>query len=172
MGSSAKSVAEMRSGGKDGVGLRKSQSRRATMERDKKSLWGIQGWIVYQVREEPERIVVKVGKPRKGARCPNCGAMSLRVHQRMGWRQVWHMAVAGRGLYLEFRPRRFWCSECRRAFTETYEEIGKWRRQSRLGEGLLLRELRRQSLSPVRRKARMDYKTLRQLVERAEMGAE
>ncbi len=39
----------------------------------------VQGWNVYGVREEVGRLVVRVGKSRKGANCLRCGERSLRV---------------------------------------------------------------------------------------------
>ncbi len=123
------------------------------MEQGIKGLLRIQGWIVYEVKEEADRVVVRVGRPRKGACCERCGQRSLRVHQRMRWREVWHMAVAGKAVYLKMRPRRYWCRGCGRAFIESYEEVGKWRRRNRVGEALLLRELSGQSFRAVRGKS-------------------
>jgi len=37
-----------------------------------KRLLRVQSWIVYGVREEAGRLVVRVGKSRKGANCPGC----------------------------------------------------------------------------------------------------
>lgn len=53
------------------------------MEEGIRGLLGIQGWIVYLLREQAERVLVRVGRPRKGLRC---GELSLRVYQRMNWR--------------------------------------------------------------------------------------
>jgi transposase len=140
------------------------------MEHDIKGVLGIQGWVVYGTREEAGRLVVRVGQLRRGARCPQCGAPSRRVHQRMGWRHVWHMAVAGTPVYLELRPRRYWCRPCGRAFTEPYRDIRKWGRRSRLGEALLLRELSGQSFGTVTRKTGVGYRALRGVVARADVG--
>jgi len=139
------------------------------MEESIKRLLGIQGWIVYQVREEADRTVVRVGRPKKGARCERCGGLSFAVHQRMRWRQVWHMAVGGRKVYLEIRARRYWCRNCQRAFTEGCKEIRKWGRRSHLAEALLLGELREQSFGVVERKSGLGYRALRGVVERAKV---
>jgi transposase len=132
------------------------------MEESIRGLLGIQGWIVYGVREEADRVLVRVGRPRKRARCERCREVSLRVHQRMKWRRVWHMGIEGKGVYLEIRPRRYWCARCQRAFSESYEQIGKWSRRGRVGEALLKRELSEQSFGAVERKTGFGYRALRE----------
>ncbi len=62
--------------------------RPTTTEKDIKRLLGIQEGIAYRVRAELGRVVVRVGKPREGAKCERCGQISFRVHQRMRWRRV------------------------------------------------------------------------------------
>ena len=88
-----------------------------------KRLLGMPGWIGYGAREEGERLVVSVGKLREEARRERCGKRSFRVHQRRRWRQVRHMGLGGKGVYLELSPSRYWCSRCGRVFTEEQEEI-------------------------------------------------
>lgn len=131
-------------------------------------LLGVHGWMVSGVRDEGERVVVRVGKLRRGARCARCGTQSRGVHQRMRWRRVWHLAVAGQEGSLECRPRRYWCGPCQRPFTEAYEEIRTWGRRSRLSKALLLRELAGQSVGAVTRKTGLGYRAPRGVVERAE----
>lgn len=124
--------------------------------------------MVSGVRDEGERVVVRVGKLRRGARCARCGTQSRGVHQRMRWRRVWHLAVAGQEGSLECRPRWYWCGPCQRPFTEAYEEIRTWGRRSRLSKALLLRELAGQSVGAVTRKTGLGYRAPRGVVERAE----
>jgi len=78
----------------------------------------------------------------------------------MRWREVWHLTVEGRPIYLEFRPRRYWCGGCKRVFTEGFEEMRKWGRRTKLGEALLLGELSNQSFGAVERKTGIGYTAL------------
>jgi transposase len=72
------------------------------------ALLGLQSWIVYRVEPGEGAIEVFVGRPRKEARCPVCGARTRRVHDRARrWRRVLHTWSGHRPVYLRVRPRRF-----------------------------------------------------------------
>jgi len=81
------------------------------------ALLGLQSWIVYRVEPGEGAIEVFVGRPRKEARCPVCGARTRRVHDRARrWRRVLHTWSGHRPVYLRVRPRRFRCQSVHGGF--------------------------------------------------------
>ncbi|MFN3284658.1 MAG: ISL3 family transposase [bacterium] len=106
------------------------------------ALLGLQSWIVYRVERGEGAIEVFVGKPRKEACCPACGARTRRVWGRArGWRRVLHTWCGGLPVYLRVRPRRFRCGQCRKVFVERFAGIRPWGRCTEQAEQVLLREL-------------------------------
>jgi len=54
-------------------------------------LLGLQGWIIYQLKIESDRIDVYAGRPRKEASCPFCQTLTRRVYDRS---RKWYKNVA------------------------------------------------------------------------------
>jgi transposase len=131
------------------------------------ALLGLQSWIVYRVEPGEGAIEVFVGKPRKEARCPVCGARTRRVHDRARrWRRVLHTWSGHRPVYLRVRPRRFRCGSCGKVFTEAFPGIRPWGRTTDYAEGVLLKQLAGRSFRSTAYHLGVGVGTLRRLVLR------
>ncbi|MEW6230043.1 MAG: ISL3 family transposase [Bacillota bacterium] len=124
-------------------------------------LFELQGFVVYGLSVNEAEVCVKVGRPKKEARCPHCGSLTRRVHARpVEWQRKFHGVLDGRRVYLMVRPRRFWCPYCSRAFTESVPGVAKWARRTDRGEMALLSELKASSFLGVARRIGVGYKGL------------
>jgi transposase len=131
------------------------------------ALLGLQSWIVYRVEPGEGAIEVFVGRPRKEARCPVCGARTRRVHDRARrWRRVLHTWSGHRPVYLRVRPRRFRCGSCGKVFTEAFPGIRPWGRTTDYAEGVLLKQLAGRSFRSTAHHGGVGVGTLRRLVQR------
>lgn len=110
------------------------------------ALFDLQGWIVYRFTVSKTQVDIVVGRPRKEAPCPHCGACTTQVHGRAkGRRAKLHSWCDGRPVVLWVRPRRFWCGGCRRAFTERLPDLAPWARRTGHAERALLGALAERS---------------------------
>lgn len=105
-------------------------------------LFGLQSWIVYRWERCEEGFELYVGRPRKEARCPACGVLTRKVHDRpRRWRRILHTWCDRRPVYLGVRPRPFACTACGKVFTERLPGIPPWSRRTQHAEVTLLAEL-------------------------------
>src|SRR5690606_37997215 len=97
------------------------------MKKSIASLLDLQEWIIYRFEMNEHHIDVYAGRPKKEARCPDCHALSHRVHSRTSrWRPKLHTWVDRKPVFLWVRPRRFRCPACGKVFTERLPGIGPW----------------------------------------------
>lgn len=130
------------------------------MKQDILKLVGLQGFILYRMREEVNIVVLGVGRPQKTARCSHCGQTSRHVHQRARKaRRIAHVTVSGRRIVIEVKPRRFRCGNCGRVFTEPLPGVRARSRRTVGAELEAVEELRTGSFGAVRQKLGMAYGT-------------
>jgi transposase len=105
-------------------------------------LFGLPSWVIYRVEHGKDGIDVYVGRPRKEARCPACGTLTRKIHERgRRWRRILHTWCHHQPVYLRVRSRRFRCTTCRKIFTEPLPGIAPWGRRTRHAELALLAAL-------------------------------
>ncbi len=73
---------------------------------------GPKDYKVGEVREDKERIVVKVTVELKERGCPHCGSLKLYRHGVCRPGEVLHSWNNGRRVYLEIYRYRWWCCDC------------------------------------------------------------
>jgi transposase len=131
------------------------------------ALLGLQSWVVYRTEVGEQAVEVFVGRPRKEVRCPACGVLTRRVHDRSRrWRRVLHTWSGQRPVYLRVRPRRFRCGRCGKVFTEAFPGLRPWARATEHTERALLCELAGRSFRSTARHLGVGVGTLRRLVLR------
>ncbi|MGO0123031.1 ISL3 family transposase [Desulfothermobacter acidiphilus] len=128
-------------------------------------LLGLQGWIIYRVKIESDRIDVYAGRPREEASCPSCQTLTRRVHDRSReWRPKLHTRCNGLPVYLWVRPRRFKCPNCGKVFTERFPGIRPRARRTERAEADWLENLKDRSFRRAAEVVRTSPGTLRRLL--------
>lgn len=132
-----------------------------------KAVLGLQGYVVYGLREDGQRVRVRVRIAERRAKCSGCGELSDRVHQRgRGLREVGHVWFRGRQLVLVGRVRRYWCGRCGRPFTERWPGVRVWGRRTEESEREIGLELRAKSFGRIGEERGLNYGVLRRVLER------
>jgi len=130
-------------------------------------MFGLQSWIVYRTVHQSDSIHVYAGRPRKEARCPDCGQLTRRVYDRAReWKRKLHTWCNEKPVYLWVRPRRFQCTACRKVFTERFPGIRPWARRTERAEALLLQRLKAGSFRRAAQESGTSASTLRRLLFR------
>lgn len=110
-------------------------------------MFGLQGWIIYRCETQKDRVDIYVGRPRKEARCVDCGHLTRKVHARsVQWREILHSEANDLPVYLRVKPRRFRCGYCGRVFTEVLPGVEKWGRQTEQAQKRLLKGMAGRSI--------------------------
>ena len=104
------------------------------MEKAIRTLLRLQGWKVYGVWDEGDRVVVRVGPAKRTAGCPHCGHRSGSQHARGRKRTLWHGMVGRRTVALLSRAPRLWCRACHKAFTMPLPGVARWQRRTQEAE--------------------------------------
>nr|MBO2479619.1 hypothetical protein [Bacillota bacterium] len=135
------------------------------MKKSIASLLDLQEWIIYRFEMNEHHIDVYAGRPKKEARCPDCHALSHRVHSRTSrWRPKLHTWVDRKPVFLWVRPRRFRCPACGKVFTERLPGIRPWARMTQKAEAFLLSNLKDRSFRSAARDMNVSPGTLRRLL--------
>jgi len=129
-------------------------------------LLGLKDYKVEQVREDEDRVVVKVTLERREKKCPYCDLTRLYRHGKCKPREVLHSWSNGRRVYLELHRHRWQCCDCGHTFTAGKELVQPRSRLTRQAETEALWQLNARSFSQVTRELRVSYGTLRHLLER------
>lgn len=120
-----------------------------SMRNDIKKLLGLQSVWIDSWEIDERRFVVKIRSPRTGARCPECGRPSKKVHQYHR-RLIKHSIWQSRLVVLDLTKRRFYCRRCQEPFTEIISGID--RKQSTPNfRNVLLKDLAFSSLSQIKK---------------------
>lgn len=135
------------------------------MAQDIAALLDVQGYVVYGVEVKEGEVLLRVGRPRKEARCPRCGRVSRRVHAAGRPCRKLHGWVGARKVYLVLRRRRFLCKECGKTFSEPAPGIRPWARMTDRAQAQLLADLAHSSFSAVARRRGTSYSAIRRVLE-------
>lgn len=130
-----------------------------------KELLGLAGYEVLNITEEhDEEVCVESQAPGEGA-CPHCGVFSSRVHQRSAKpsRILWGF-LGLRRLVLLVRRQRFWCVECKRAFTQRLPGLMPRQRVGVEAQITLLQHLAEHSFSWLARALKVGYWAMRRIL--------
>lgn len=136
-----------------------------TIMKDIGVLLEVQGYVVYGVDVSEREVEVRVGRPKKEARCPHCGRLTRRVHSAGRLCRKLHGWLGPRKVYLVLRRRRFLCQGCGKTFSEPVPGIGPWARMTDRAKLQLLEELAGSSFSAVARRRGTSYPTIRRILE-------
>lgn len=129
-------------------------------------LLGLKDYKVEQVREDEDRVVLKVMLELREKKCPYCNLTRLYRHGMCKLREVLHSWSNGRRVYLELHRQRWQCRDCRHTFTAGKELVQPCSRLTRQAETEALWQLMDRSFSQVTRELRVSYGTLRHLLEK------
>jgi transposase len=128
-------------------------------------LLGLKDYKVEWVREDEDRVVVKVMFDLREKKCPYCDLTRLYRHGKCKPREVLHSWSNGRRVYLELHRHRWQCCNCGHTFTAGKELVQPRSRLTRQAETEALWQLKDRSFSQVTRELRVSYSTLRHLLE-------
>ena len=137
-----------------------------SQENGSKILLGLKDCEVEEVRQDKERVIVKVMLKLKEMNCPHCGSLKLYRHGRCKPRQVLHSWSNGRRVYLELYRQRWRCRACGRTFNEGNQLIQPCSRLTRQAQQEALWQLKERNFSQVKRELGVSYSTLRRLLEK------
>jgi transposase len=132
-----------------------------------KEVLGLAGYEILNITEESdEEVGVDAEAPGEGA-CPHCGVFSGRVHQRSAKpsRILWGF-LGLRRLVLRVRRKRFWCGECKRAFTQRLPGLMPRQRVGVEAQVTLLQHLAEHSFSWLSRALKVGYWAMRRILSR------
>lgn len=90
----------------------------------------LEGLVVLDVAERPDRIDVATMCASKVAACPRCKRASGKVYDRREQRKR-DLALWGKTVWIHLWKRRFRCLYCRRVFTEDDPACGRYKRTTR-----------------------------------------
>lgn len=137
-----------------------------SQDNSSKILLGLKDCEIGEVREDEDRVIVKVILKLEGMNCTYCGSLNLYRHGKCKPREVLHSWSNGRRIYLELHRHRWRCRECGRTFNEGKELIQPRSRLTRQAQQEALWQLKDRSFSQVRRELGVGYGSLRRLLER------
>ncbi len=89
-------------------------------------------------------------------RCSQCGQESTELHQNHP-RIVRDLPISGKTCYLHFTKRRFFCSHCRRPFSERLDFVDPYRDYTRRYQDYVYRLVRENNISYVERIEGLSY---------------
>jgi len=135
-----------------------------SQENGTKIVLGLKDYEVGEVREDKERIVVKVMVELNERSCPHCSSSKLYRHGLCKPRGVLHSRSNGRRVYLELCRHRWRCCDCGHTFNEGSELAQSHSRLTRQAEQEALWQLKDRSFSQVTRELGVGYSTLRRLL--------
>ena len=117
---------------------------------------------VLEVKESEEAIWIKAKRRYDCGVCPECGKTSDRIHSH--WQsKVRDMTILGKKTLLDIEKRRFRCLNGCRPFTEEWDTIAKYQRQTKRYQRHLSQSCRFSSVMEASRKEAIGYKVLDRL---------
>ncbi len=95
-------------------------------------------------------------------RCSQCGQESTELHQNHP-RIVRDLPISGKTCYLHFTKRRFFCSQCRRPFSERLDFVDPYRDYTRRYQDYIYRLVRENNISYVERIEGLSYEVVERI---------
>ena len=100
--------------------------------------------VLKNIQEEAQEITIELELQQKEHLCPECGALTSRVHD-YHYRMIRDLDLRGKRTTLHYRQRRYICPECKKRFTEECSFAGRYQRTSYRVTGKTIDLLRRRS---------------------------
>ncbi len=128
--------------------------------------------VIFDSMEVKEHIFLKVRCPRTWSMCPKCTRSTRKIHNRKV-RYILHSASEGKRVYIACTVRRFFCTRCRKPFTETLPPWMNGRyRYTKIFEESVTKELISESFSEVSKKFGVCGHTLLAILRRRAQSVE
>ena len=131
-------------------------------------LLDIPNYRVISAEIETDKITLDVESASQTATCPHCGKTSKTLHERHP-RIVRDLPISGKPTYLRFVRRRFFCDDCRRAFSESLDFVDERRDYTRRYQHWIFLQVRENNISTVHRAEELTY-TPHRLILRLSSG--
>jgi len=82
------------------------------------SILNLQGVIIYKIEEDKENFNIKIGQPRKPAKCIYCNSNNFIKNGKASTRKIRHgISLSGKAIFLFWLSKRFKCKDCNRTWT-------------------------------------------------------
>jgi transposase len=135
---------------------------------DMATLLNLQGLIIHQIFNKEDCYEVKIGNPGKDPPCPYCKTKKIKKHGFGKTRRIRHgVIISGLPLFLLYRSRRYYCNDCKRAFSKSPPKwlvTGK-QRSSRCCRSQAIRTLKGTSFKETTRQTGLGYGVLRNILD-------
>jgi len=96
------------------------------MNKDIIKMFNLQGYLIDKIESKEKEVILCVRSPRNKALCPYCSNGTNKVHQRHN-RRLKHSWLEDKTVILMIKKRRFYCSFCKRPFSEYLPGINRKR---------------------------------------------
>jgi transposase len=128
--------------------------------------------VIFDSMEVKEHVFLRVRCPRTWSMCPKCTKSTRKIHNRRV-RYILHSVSEGKRVYVACTVRRFFCTRCRKPFTESLPSWMNGRyRYTKLFEESVTKELISESFSGVSRKFGVCGHTLLAILKRRAQSVE
>jgi len=111
-------------------------------------------------------LLITVESTKKGTRCRKCDRWIEKSHGQDDWVTVRHLPVFGRASYLRYRPRRYYCKECKATTTQRLSWQESNSPNSMAFDDHILLQLVNSTIEDVSIKERMRYDQVLGVLER------
>ena len=130
------------------------------------SLLKVPGFKVLDVQIWGEEITISVRKRSKTARCPCCLKRTKRLKDYRPPSRILHMMLCNQRVYLSLRKRRFYCSSCKKVFTEKLSFLSARSRKSAYAKCHALERLSDSSFKITSQRVGISYGSLVTLLKK------
>ena len=113
-------------------------------------LLAIPHYEVIGVTFDKESLTVDLHSTVEGAICPRCGQWGTTLHENHA-RLVRDLPISGKACYLRFVRRRFFCSHCRRPFSEPLDFVEDHRDYTRRYQAWIFQQVKENNIASVQR---------------------
>ena len=139
------------------------------MEYSLKQLLGLQAFKIKKISGSGKTVVFTVAPRRKTGDCPRCGRRCSRIHGYLKHQRIRHIQIGMRLSCLSLTKRRFYCSGCRKAFSERVDGINYRQRITNFAKEQILSHLVDRSFRSAKRQTGIGYHSQRRyLIEKVE----
>jgi len=122
----------------------------------------IKNYLIYSTRQNlNNELIVKIGRPTNGDKCPICNKNKHIIHSSGTWQLKKHSHFQEKPFYLEIRRKRLKCKNCGNIFTQKFPGIEKYSRKTKNFEIQSLNYLSKNSFKEVGNVNKVNYQTLK-----------
>ena len=88
----------------------------------------LQGFKVKLLKEDKEKIHIKISTQKSIHICPVCNSETNKIHDYLPEQIINHILINKKQVKLHIKKRRYHCCNCNKKFIENYEIINKYER--------------------------------------------